>query len=434
MTVAQPSNDADAEPQPPPGALRAIFLIVLADLLGFSIIIPLLPFWARKYDATPFQIGLLFSVYSVCMLIGSPLLGLISDRYGRRPVLIASQIGSMAGFILLGVATTGDWAGPILGLTLVYLSRVIDGLSGGNISTAQAYISDVTGPKDRAKGMGMIGAAFGLGFAVGPAIGGVLGHFAPSLPAYAAALCSALAAWQTWKFLPESKRHVHSAEAEAWLHPSRFVPILKNGVLMQLQLLFFFSMMAFVMMEATFALFMADEFGYGELAVGLLFALAGVTIAVMQGRLVPKWSKKIGEWPLVILGPLCVTAAMLLLALCGHYPLLLLVIVTILLNAGGRSLQTPTLSALVSHHSDPKQQGATFGLFHMLGSLSRVIGPAVAGLLYTRHHTAPYLLAGAITLAVAIWTIALRRAVHTEPRGFAVATDATTSATTLTTE
>jgi DHA1 family tetracycline resistance protein-like MFS transporter len=410
------------DPQPPPGALRAIFLIVLADLLGFSIIIPLLPFWARKYNASPFQIGLLFSVYSVCMLIGSPILGLISDRFGRRPVLIASQIGSMAGFILLGIATTGDWAGPTLGLTLVYLSRVIDGLSGGNISTAQAYISDVTGPKDRAKGMGMIGAAFGLGFAVGPAIGGMLGHFAHSLPAYAAALCSLIAAWQTWKFLPESKRHVHSAEAEAWLHPSRFLPILRNGVLMQLILLFFFSMMAFVMMEATFALFMADIFGYRELAVGLLFALAGVTIAVMQGRLVPKWSKKVGEWPLVILGPLCVTAAMLLLAFTGHYPLLLLVIVTILLNAGGRSLQTPTLSALVSHHSDPKLQGTTFGLFHMLGSLSRVIGPAVAGLLYTKHHTAPYLLAGAITLGVAIWTIALRRAVHSEPRGFAVET------------
>jgi predicted MFS family arabinose efflux permease len=337
-------------------------------------------------------------------------------------VLIASQIGSMAGFILLGIATTGDWAGPTLGLTLVYLSRVIDGLSGGNISTAQAYISDVTGPKDRAKGMGMIGAAFGLGFAVGPAIGGMLGHFAHSLPAYAAALCSLIAAWLTWKFLPESKRHVHSAEAEAWLHPSRFLPILRNGVLMQLILLFFFSMMAFVMMEATFALFMADIFGYRELAVGLLFALAGVTIAVMQGRLVPKWSKKVGEWPLVILGPLCVTAAMLLLAFTGHYPLLLLVIVTILLNAGGRSLQTPTLSALVSHHSDPKLQGTTFGLFHMLGSLSRVIGPAVAGLLYTKHHTAPYLLAGAITLGVAIWTIALRRAVHSEPRGFAVET------------
>src|SRR5438094_10141058 len=147
MSVDPPPqlDDAPITPSPAPkGALKIIFLIVLSDLLGFSVIIPLLPFWARKYHASDFQVGLLFSVYSICQLIGSPILGLISDRFGRRPVLIASQIGSVAGFVLLGVATCGNWAGPTLGLILVYLSRVIDGLSGGNISTAQAYISDVT--------------------------------------------------------------------------------------------------------------------------------------------------------------------------------------------------------------------------------------------------------------------------------------------------
>jgi MFS transporter, DHA1 family, tetracycline resistance protein len=400
----QPLKDAP----PPKGALRAIFMIVLADLLGFSVIIPLLPFWALKYNASAFQVGLLFSVYSVCQLIGSPLLGLISDRVGRRPVLIASQIGSVAGFILLAIATSGDWASPGLGLTLVYLSRVIDGLSGGNISTAQAYISDVTTAQDRAKGMGLIGAAFGIGFTIGPALGGVLGHFHVSLPAYAAALFCALAAWQTWKFLPESHRHTHSAEAEAWLHPSRFLPILRNAVLMQMLMIFFFSMMAFVMMEATFAMFMKDTFGYEELAVGLLFALAGVTIAVVQGRMVGKWSRRFGEWPLVIAGPVLVVAAMLVLVLVGFKPLLVLVIAALIANATGRSLQTPTLSALISQHSDPKQQGTVFGLFHMLGSLSRVIGPAVAGAVYAKHHVAPYVMASAITAAVAVWTVALR--------------------------
>jgi DHA1 family tetracycline resistance protein-like MFS transporter len=407
---------------PPKGALRAIFLIVLADLLGFSVIIPLLPFWALKYNASAFQVGLLFSVYSICQLIGSPLLGLASDRYGRRPVLILSQLGSVAGFILLGVATTGTWAGPGLGLTLVYLSRVIDGLSGGNISTAQAYISDVTTAKERAKGMGMIGAAFGIGFTIGPALGGLLGHFAVSLPAYAAALFSLIAAWQTWKFLPESRHHVHSEESEAWLHPSRFLPILRNAVLMQMLLIFFFSMMAFVMMEATFALFMKAMFGYEQLAVGLLFALAGVTIAVVQGRLVGKWSKRYGEWPLVIAGPVLVATAMLLLVLVGYKPVLVLVIFTLIMNATGRSLQTPTLSALISHHSDPKQQGTVFGLFHMLGSLSRVIGPAVAGAVFAKHHTAPYLMASAITIAVAVWTVTLRWRARAgaEQRGFEV--------------
>src|SRR3954469_3586376 len=183
--------------QPPKGALGAIFLIVLADLLGFSVIIPLLPFWARKYHASDFQVGLIFAIYSVCQLIASPILGLVSDRFGRRPVLIASQIGSMIGFVLLGYATLGDWShAPALGLTLIYISRVIDGLSGGNISTAQAYISDVTTAENRARGMGMIGAAFGIGFTIGPALGGILGHFGDSLPAFAAAAFSAIAATQ----------------------------------------------------------------------------------------------------------------------------------------------------------------------------------------------------------------------------------------------
>src|SRR5438128_4214582 len=204
-------DDAPIAPQPPKGALGVIFLIVLSDLLGFSVIIPLLPFWARKYHASDFQVGLLFAVYSVCQLIGSPILGLISDRFGRRPVLIVSQVGSVIGFLLLGYATHGDWSGATgLGLTLVYLSRVIDGLSGGNISTAQAYISDVTTAETRAKGMGMIGAAFGIGFTIGPALGGILGHFDDSLPAFAAATFSFIAAMQTYFRLPESRVHKES--------------------------------------------------------------------------------------------------------------------------------------------------------------------------------------------------------------------------------
>jgi MFS family permease len=176
------------------------------------------------------------------------------------------------------------------------------------------------------------------------------------------------------------------------------------------------------MMEATFALFMKAMFGYEQLAVGLLFALAGVTIAVVQGRLVGKWSKRYGEWPLVIAGPVLVATAMLLLVLVGYKPVLVLVIFTLIMNATGRSLQTPTLSALISHHSDPKQQGTVFGLFHMLGSLSRVIGPAVAGAVFAKHHTAPYLMASAITIAVAVWTVTLRWRARAgaEQRGFEV--------------
>ena len=410
-----------AVPSPPKGALGIIFLIVLSDLLGFSIIIPLLPFYARHYHGSDFQVGLLFSVYSICQLIGSPILGLVSDRFGRRPVLIFSQVGSVLGFVLLGIATHGDWFNPTLGLWLVYISRVVDGLSGGNISIAQAYISDVTTGAERTRGMGVLGAAFGIGFTIGPALGGVLGHYNPSYPAFAAALCSAIAATQTWLRLPEPQVHGHS-ETENWLHPSRFLPIIRNTALLQMLLIFFFSMMAFVMMESTFAIYLNDLLGFNELKVGLLFALAGVTIAVVQGGLVGRLSKRLGPWPLVILGPLFVTLAMLMLASLSWHAALGIILLAVIVNAGGRSLQTPTLSALISHTGDPRQQGTVFGLFHMLGSLARVIGP-MSTIAYTHHHASPYLIAAAITFAISIWSAWLKTYVQGREvqRGFDVA-------------
>lgn len=413
MSVDPPPPQLDEsltqQQQPPPGALLAIFLIVLADLLGFSVIIPLLPFYIRMYATSDFLVGLLFSIYSACQLIAAPVLGLISDRHGRRPVLILSQIGSVIGFVLLGVATQGNWFTPAMGLALVYISRVIDGLSGGNISTAQAYISDVTTPQTRSRGMGVIGAAFGIGFTIGPAIGGVLGKYNVSYPAYAAAMFSAVAALQTYLRLPESRVHKES-EAEMWLHPSRFKPIVSNSPLAQMLLISFISMCAFVMFETVFAIFMNDTFGWGPGKVGWVFALAGLVIAIVQGGLIGRLSRKLGEWPLVITGPLLVTTAMLVLHEVGARQVAGLIFVAVVLNATGRSLQTPTLSALISHTAPERQQGATFGLFHMLSSLSRVIGPTIAAAVYTKHHTAPFILAGAITFAAAVWTVVLRAA------------------------
>ena len=173
-------------------------------------------------------------------------------------------------------------------------------------------------------------------------------------------------------------------------------------------LIFFFSMMAFVMMESTFALYLNATFGYTVFQVGLFFTLAGVVIAVVQGGLVGRLTKKFGEWPLAIAGPLLVTTAMYLLATLTVYALVVVVVVAVIINATGRSLQTPTLSALISHTGDPRQQGTIFGLFHMLGSLARVVGPIMATLAYTHHHSAPYLMAGGITLAIAVWTAWLK--------------------------
>src|SRR4051812_24090044 len=212
MSEAVPS-DYQA-PEPPKGALSAIFMIVFVDLLGFGIIIPLLPRYVPNFTENPVKVTMLFSVFSVFQFVGAPVLGAISDRYGRRPVLIVSQIGSAAGYLLLALAAQLHFS-PDVTLGLVYLSRIIDGFTGGNISTAQAYVSDVTTPQNRAKGMGMLGAAFGIGFTAGPFLGGMLGLKA----AYVAAALSATAALLSYLRLPESRTH-KPTEAEVWLHPS----------------------------------------------------------------------------------------------------------------------------------------------------------------------------------------------------------------------
>ncbi len=399
--------ESNNQPAPPKGALFIIFLIVFIDLLGFGLIIPLLPFYAITYGATPLQVELLFSVYSICQFVAAPILGLISDRVGRRPVLVVSQMGSIVGYILLGWATQHPWANPLLGLGMIYLSRVIDGLSGGNISTAAAYISDVTGPENRAKGMGLIGAAFGLGFVFGPGLGGILGHVHVSLPAYAAAMLSAVAAMLTFARLRESRVH-RPAEAEAWLHPRNFLPVLRRPVLLQLLLIWFVSMAAYTMMDASAAMFLKDIFGYGPLHVGLYFAFIGVIIAMVQGGLIGRLNRKAGEWVLCSLGVLLVSIGAFGTLATAWEPALWLLLLGGVITASGRSLQQPTISSLVSKNSDRDEQGVTMGLFQGLGSLARAFGPFIGGLAYGHtgavHPIRPYLGASALLLICAGWT------------------------------
>jgi len=438
MPVNEPSDSTDNTPSPlkqtplapasPKGALRIIFIIVFADLMGFGVIIPLLPIYARTFDASNLQVTLLFSVFSLCQLVASPVLGTLSDKYGRRPVLILSQLGSAFGYVILALATEVEWASPFVGLMLLYVSRVIDGASGGNISTAQAYVSDVTTPANRAKGMGVIGAAFGIGFAVGPALGGVLGHYNVSWPAWAAATFCTVAAVLTYLKLPESRwlkgvsaKPQADGETGSWWNPARLKPLVRNRPLMQLQCIWFLSMTAFVMLEAVFAIFLVDRFNYGTVEIGWFFAYVGVIIAIVQGGLIGRLTKRFGEWPLTIAGPLLVTVAMLGYVEVGRevaWAGLALLLVCGLFNATGRSLQTPTLSSLVSKFSPEDQQGVVFGLYHGLGSLARVVGPVGAGLLYDRHHSAPFMVAGIITLGAAVWTIGLRMSLGARARQF----------------
>jgi DHA1 family tetracycline resistance protein-like MFS transporter len=396
--------------------LGIIFLIVFMDLLGFGVIIPLLPFYIPNQQSHSLQVGLLFSIYSICQFAAAPILGAISDRKGRRPVLIVSQIGSVIGFVLLGWVSLQSWRMTGFGLALIYVSRIIDGLSGGNISTAQAYISDVTTPENRAKGMGVLGAAFGIGFATGPAIGGILGKYNVAYPAFAAAMFSTGAALLTWWKLPESREH-KPVEAEVWLHPSRFKVVFHRPVLVQLLMITFISMCAFVMMEATIALFLSrqDTFRWGVDKVGWFFALAGLVIAVVQGGLIGRLTKLFGEWPLAIAGPLLVAVGMTLFSTTAYHPMVLVLLLGCAINAGGRSLQHPSMSSLISKNSDRESQGVVFGMYHGLSSLARVVGPIIAGIAYKFHATGAFVVSGAIVLVAAIWTALVRTTAPQHP-------------------
>lgn len=404
---------ADVPAEPPKGALFSIFLIILVDFLGFGIIIPLLPFYVPDYGHNPLKVTLLFSIFSICQFVGAPVLGALSDRFGRRPILIFSQLGSAAGYVLLGVAALGRWD-PGTRLLLVYVSRIVDGFTGGNVSTAQAYISDVTTRENRAKGMGMLGAAFGIGFCLGPFLGGVLGGIDVTYPAYAAALLALLAAVMTWAKLPESRVH-KPTESKLWLHPSNFTPVLKQPILLQILLISFVSMAAFVMMEATVGLYLAKLFNWVDPKVaarktGWFFGYVGLVIVLVQGGLIGRLTKRSGEWPLAIFGPVLVAVGMAFYISTAYWPAtILLLALAGATNAIGRSLQGPTLSSLLSQFSNPKEQGVVFGLYHGLSSLARVAGPVLAGLTYPYlSNTGQFWTSGAIVLMAAVWTMALR--------------------------
>lgn len=415
-------------PEPVRRALKLLFLIVAIDLLGFGLMIPLLPFYALRFEATALTVTLLGSAYSFSQLIASPLLGMLSDRIGRRPVLVLSQLGSAAGFLLLAFAALHEWTNLSAGLSVLFLARILDGISGGNVSAAQAFISDITPPDRRARGMGLLGAAFGIGFATGPAIGGLLGSIHPSVPAFLAAGCSIAAATLSFLRLPESRPNpepvtppeplledapempdpVTRGGLLALLSSERVRSVFRHALLCHLLLAWFWCMFAFVMLEIILPLFLEVKFGFGPRGVGLFFGMAGITIIVVQGVLIGRLTRRFGEWPIVIVGPALVAVAMGLLVQVSSTPWLPLLLLAGLTNAVGRSLMMPSMSSLLSKSAPPDRQGVAFGLFHGLGSLSRVFGPILAGALFERSAALPFVAAGMIAAGVALWMAWLR--------------------------
>jgi DHA1 family tetracycline resistance protein-like MFS transporter len=364
--------------------LLVIFITVFIDLIGFGIVIPVLPFYVEgtKFNASPSAVGLLFASYSVMQLVFSPILGRLSDRYGRRPILLLSLIGTGLGFLILGFATT---------LWMLFAGRIIDGISGGNISTAQAYIADITTPENRAKGMGLIGAAFGLGFVFGPAIGGVLSRWGINVPfLFAAGLAFANAAL-LYFVLPETVTPDHPARASAatgrW---TQLAEALKQSRLAFILLIYFLFVVAFSIMTTTFGLFTMYRFGYDAHDTGWLFVFVGIIGAIIQGGLIGRLVKRFGELPLVVLGGLLFSASLFAIPFTGPetgLPTLLVVGATF---AIGNSLATPALTGLASKSVGRGEQGGVLGITQSVASLSRTVGPLLAAALIASAPTLGY--------------------------------------------
>ncbi len=412
----------------PRSVLGLVFLTVFLDIVGFSILFPLFPAMLEFYfeqegpdsffrnlietlagfvDGNEFQVAVLFggllgTVYSVLQFVFAPVWGNLSDRIGRKPTLIVTLIGTLVGYLLWIVSSS---------FTLLLVARVLNGIAAGNISTASAAVADTTTEKDRAKGMGIVGMAIGLGFVIGPAIGGLLFKYDLSADAgtgsmlhpfsaaaiAAAALALVNLAWVILRFpetLPPERRGKPSERAG--LHPFKRLAQLDYPGLKRLNLLYLIYLTAFAAIEFTLTFLAAERFDYTPLDNAWMFVFVGLTIAFVQGGLVRRLAPKYGEHRVGTIGLLITLPGFVLIGIAETETMLYL---GLFFMAVGSALVMPCLSALASRYTPPDRQGLSLGVFRSMGSLARAIGPLAGGVLFWRFGSlTPYLVGAAILL------------------------------------
>ncbi|MBA2241893.1 MAG: MFS transporter [Chthoniobacterales bacterium] len=347
--------------------LLVLFLTVFIDMVGFGIVIPVLPLYAERFQASPIAIGWLTGIYSGMQIIFTPILGKLSDRFGRRPVLMLSLAGTAIGFVLMGLAHS---------LLLLFVARIIAGITGGNISIPQAYIADVTTPETRSKWMGMIGAAFGLGFTFGPMIGGVMSRISYSAPFFFAAALSAANVLLLYLILPESLPHEHRAKPH---EDAPLIEVFRHGtgwMFGTVVATYFFLVAGFTIMTTLFALYTERRFGYDAHANGYLFGFIGIVTVIVQGGLIGRLVRMFGERALARAGLFVTAASLALLPLCSTITWLLVACVGLSLGTG---LASPPLNGLASQMIDQSWQGRALGVMQSAGSTARLIGPLLGG-------------------------------------------------------
>ncbi len=372
-----------------------LFLITFMDLVGFGLLIPLLPFYVQRVGATPEIITLVLGLYSVGQLIAAPIWGKLSDRLGRKPILAATSFGLALSYLMLAYADT---------LALLIFSRFFGGLMAGNIAAAQAYISDITTPETRAKGMGMLGAAFGLGFIFGPAIGGVLGgHDVTTAdftsPALAAGVVTFIAAIGVMLFLKESlSPYIRATRRD--LPATSFIENIRAAftrkVLAMLVAASFLTVTAWALFETVFALWANALLSYGPAQIGYVLTFMGVISVIIQGGAIGKLTRRFGERTLALVAMIFLIVGYAALALAESETAMLGACAVL---AVGSALFTPSLSSLVSQQAGEHERGAVLGVYQGATALSRIVGPAFSGLVFARvGHGAPFLMAAALVI------------------------------------
>ena len=384
--------------------LLPIFLIVLVDVLGFTIVIPLLPFYAKHFGASDFTATTLVTVYAVCSLISTPIIGKLSDQYGRKPLLMYSQAGTCAGFLVLAASSS---------LWMVFIGRILPGISAGNLSIAQAYISDHTKPEERTKAFGIIGIAFGIGFMAGPALGGVLGKIKLHLPFIVAASFSAAAMFLTYVLLPKEapKEKSEPEMGPGGRRPSAFdwktySEYFGRPALRALYIQFFLFSFAFSCFFSGFALFAMGNPGllWGPKEVGYVFAYSGVLGIILQGGLLGRLVKKYGEFKLSIVAFI---SAIIAYAIVGFATTLTLILVGATVNAFGQGILRPVLTARLTHAVDKREQGVVLGISGSLGSVAMALAPPSGGLMLDRGWLIAWaMIPAAVSLIGLITTLA----------------------------
>lgn len=380
--------------------LTIIFLTIFIDLIGFGIVLPLLPFYATDFGADPMLIGLLVAMHPAMQFLFGPIWGRLSDRIGRRPILLLGLVGSGLSYLLFGLATNLTW---------LFASRIMQGIAGANIPVAQAYIADSTDLENRTRGMGLVGAAFGLGFIAGPAIGGVLVNFGYAAPGFFAAALSLANAAAAFFYLPESlspeaRASAASDGAAGLLSRLKLaVSFARHPAIGTLIAIFVLATFVFAAFTTVFPLWIAIKLDYDAQHAGYLMAYLGLLMAIVQGRLIGPMARRFGERRLLVIGTTVLILGYGLMPLADTLLILCAVLVLIALGSG---LNWPTATSLASQHAPIDRQGGVLGVMQSLSALGRMLGAAWAGWVFgTWRPATPFTLSAVIMSLAAVFAI-----------------------------